>query len=435
MDRKEPKNELYLYDTHVENFFIGDYLPSAPGDAVKVYLYALMYADIKRPLRREEIAKALNLSTETVDDVWMYWETRSVVRRIFPDPSDRSRYEIEFRRLKETVFRLNAPSRPADPSAAEAPDPAVTAAPEDVPDPLTDGAVRDMFRTIEEVTGEPVSDPKSIVDWIGRYGATPEMIAEAFRYAAVSRKKTRPSYVEAIVREWAERDLKTPEAIREHLEANDARHTLYRRVLRALGFYRNATEEEERMMDAWFDDWGFGIDKVLEACKKTAGIGNPNMKYINTVLRGWFRDEHGKDPASKEGALSDPADPSAVTAAFVRKRTAEYARLREEEEADAEKRRGAAFAKAPRLAEIEKERHALAMNLSRMALGATGFGAASAMKRRLESLEKEYRSILESIGLTPYDLEIHYACAKCRDTGYLEDGSRCECFTGGTPAR
>ncbi len=427
MNRKESKKQLYLYDTHVENYFIGEHLPSAPGDAVKVYLYALMYADIKRPLRREELAKALSLSVSTVDDAWTYWEVRGVVRRTFPDPADRTAYEIEFLRLKETFYvRPDSESRAFVDEEDENGEPAEPAA---EPNPLADEAVREMFRTIEEVTGEPVGDPKTVADWLSRYDTTPEAIAEAFRYAAVSRKNTRPSYVEAIVREWADKGLSTPEAIRDHLEAHDARHALYRRVLRALGLYRNATEEEKRMMDAWFGDWGFGIDKVLEACKKTAGIGNPNIKYIHSVLRSWFRDEHGTDPASKEGPLTDPDDPSKVTAAFVRKRTAEYEALRAKEEADAERRREAVYAKFPRVREIEQERHALAMNLTRLALGGTGFGASSAMRKRLDALEQEKKRILDEAGLAPDELEIRYTCPKCRDTGYLEDGTRCTCFT------
>ncbi|MBR5741491.1 MAG: DnaD domain protein, partial [Firmicutes bacterium] len=256
----------------------------------------------------------------------------------------------------------------------------------------------------------------------------PETIVEAFRYAAVSRKKTRVSYVEKIVEEWAGKGLLTADAIREHLEAHDERHALYRRVLRALGFYRNATEEEERLMDAWFDDYGFPIGRVLEACKKTAGIANPNLKYVNTVLRGWYRDEHGTDPASKEGPLEDPADPSRVTAAFVRKRMAEYAALREEEEADAERRREAVYAKYPRVKAIEEEIHTLSMQATRMALGGTGLGAAAATQSRLAALEREKKEILGKAGLTPADLAIRYTCEKCRDTGYLDDGSRCDCF-------
>ncbi|MBR5741802.1 MAG: hypothetical protein IKX91_04525, partial [Firmicutes bacterium] len=113
MNRKELKKELYLYDTHVENFFIGEHLPYAPGDAVKVYLYALMYTDIDRAIRRSELAKALGISPETVDDAWAYWEQRNVIRRIYPDPADRSVYDIEFLRLKELIYGAKGGTMPA----------------------------------------------------------------------------------------------------------------------------------------------------------------------------------------------------------------------------------------------------------------------------------------------------------------------------------
>lgn len=407
--RKETKKEIYLYNTGVENLFIAEFLPAAPGDAVKVYIYALMFTGLHKTLSNEQIARVLKLSVSDVEDAWAYWEKAGLVTRVYDGDS----YDIEFVRLKEKLYgRKNEDFSLGDEE-------------EETTSPLADESIHDMFISIEEIIGQPLSDVTSIYGWIDKYGASPETIVEAFRYAAVSRKNTRTSYVEAIVKEWAEKGLLSAEKIQEHLEAHDVRHTLYRRVLRSLGLYRNPTEEEERLIDSWFDELGFDITRVLDACSKTAGISNPNIKYINTVLRGWYRDEHGMDPSSsKEEAAGS------VTAAFVKKRMAEYVALREAEEADAEMRRNAVYEKFPRVKEIEEEMHSLAMNVSKMALAGHGLGASAAMKRRIEALEIEKNNILASCGLTPEDLEVHYTCAKCRDTGYLEDGSRCDCFVG-----
>ena len=42
--KTERIKDFYLLATEVENIFINEYLPQAPGDYVKVYLYALLYA-------------------------------------------------------------------------------------------------------------------------------------------------------------------------------------------------------------------------------------------------------------------------------------------------------------------------------------------------------------------------------------------------------
>ena len=43
-------------------------------------------------------------------------------------------------------------------------------------------------------------------------------------------------------------------------------------------------------MDSWFDEMGFKMDKVLEACSMTAGISNPNLKYVNSILDNWRKE-------------------------------------------------------------------------------------------------------------------------------------------------
>ena len=40
--QKKKKNNIYLYQTSVDNMFINDLLPMAPGDYVKVYMFGLI---------------------------------------------------------------------------------------------------------------------------------------------------------------------------------------------------------------------------------------------------------------------------------------------------------------------------------------------------------------------------------------------------------
>ena len=39
---REKIRDFYLLATDVENIFINEYMPAAPGDFVKVYLYGLL---------------------------------------------------------------------------------------------------------------------------------------------------------------------------------------------------------------------------------------------------------------------------------------------------------------------------------------------------------------------------------------------------------
>ncbi len=49
------------------------------------------------------------------------------------------------------------------------------------------------------------------------------------------------------------------------------------------------------MMDLWFDQMGYSMERVIEACTKTAGIPNPNFKYVNSVLENWKNEAEEKN--------------------------------------------------------------------------------------------------------------------------------------------
>ena len=56
----------YLKDTGIENIFINEYMTQAPGDYVKIYILALMYAKMGADISNEAIAKSVGVEEEDV---------------------------------------------------------------------------------------------------------------------------------------------------------------------------------------------------------------------------------------------------------------------------------------------------------------------------------------------------------------------------------
>ena len=73
--------------TPVENMFILEYMPAAPGDFVRVYLYGLMlchHPEIDEGL--DAVAKALRIEPEAVLSAYRYWEREGLVVRLSDNP-------------------------------------------------------------------------------------------------------------------------------------------------------------------------------------------------------------------------------------------------------------------------------------------------------------------------------------------------------------
>ena len=403
--KKEKINDYFLLDTSVENIFINEYMASAPGDFVKVYMFARMYADLDTELTNEEIAKHLGLDHEDVLKAWTHWEKMGVVRKLRKNPDDKFDYDIEFVVLKEQLYgeknsRKHFSAGIADNTLLE------------------DKEIKDMFTEIEKISGRVINGTEmmEIRSLINDWNATPEVIVYGYAYC-IQKNKRNIKYITAVISSWLREGLRDVIAVEKYLSENDKKQHLYRRVFQALGFARNATEEEKRIMDTWFETMGFSLDKVLTACGKTSGISSPNINYVNKILVNWYEEEKGRDAGIRKD----------LTTGDIMKY---YEALRIRDEQEAEARRAQVYERVPRIREIEEEINSSSAEISKIIISdrVDRKKAMEEIRSRVDSLNMEKAFLLTDNGFEMDFMDIKYRCPKCKDTGMLETGEKCQCF-------
>ncbi len=399
---REKVNDYFLLDTPVENLFINEYMKAAPGDYVKVYLFALMHAGLDVKLTNADLARALGLEPEDVLKAWTYWEKQNLIRKHMKGSESGFDYDVEFLMLKEQLYGQQ--------TAPQASVQTISRLMEDPP-------VKQMIMDIEQVFGRVFSSSElqKILSWIEDYQMLPETIAYAFSYARKQRK-TSLKYVQALVQDWGSRGLADVASVEEDLGKKDRRHTMQRRVFQALGFSRNATEEEQRIIDSWFDDLGMSLETVLDACSRTSGISSPNINYVNKVLQNW----------NKEGKTEKPA----TDAPGGREIMEYYDLLRRTEEEEARQRTEEVYAKVPKIRGIDDEITGLNRELSRIIISDTvdKKKAGARIRQEMERLNMEKAFLLTENDYELDYMDIHYTCPLCKDTGMLETGEKCQCY-------
>ena len=399
---REKIQDYFLLDTPVENIFINEYMKSAPGEYVKVYLFALMYAGLDTELTNADVAKHLGMEPEDVLKAWTYWEKQNVIRKHMRGSESGFDYDVEFVVLKEQLY-----GQPAAPVSAV----------QSIGQVMEDPPIRQMITDIEQITGRVFSSSEiqKILSWIEDYQMLPETITFAFSYARKQRK-TSLKYIAALIRDWGSRGLQSREAVEEDLARNDRRNAMQRRIFQALGFSRNATEEERRIIDSWFDEMGMSMETVLDACSRTSGISSPNINYVNKVLQSWH-----KEGRSEKGESDAPSG---------REIMEYYDLLRQKEEREAEQRRREVYRRVPKIKEIEESVNGLSSELSRIIISdmVDKKKAGARIREEMESLNMEKAFLLTENEFELDYMDIHYTCPECKDTGILETGEKCQCY-------
>ena len=396
---KSKTKDYYLLTTDVENVFINEYMPEAPGDFVKVYLYGLFCAEHGMELKLSIMAAALKMTEDRAAEALEYWKEQKLIE-YYEDGGDQV---VTFANLRERLYS-GENERPVTGNEESGED-------------ADERDFRELIEFAEAVVGRPLNarELREINSWDSEVGATREVIREAFEYCSEI-GKTSINYISKVILGWTKEGLKTSHDVTEYLDRVSERQSVYRRILNTIGLKRNITEAERRMVDSWFDDMHFSLERIMEACEKASFTQSPNLKYINKILENWKQeaDDMGRDVNQRV----------TVTQTTLNKY---YEYLRNQAEIRAEGRRQEVYNNLPEIRQIDMNLQQLSSKISRGLLGGSTRQDIDSIKKEIRDLEKDRAILLTENNYALDYTDIKYLCSKCGDTGIDENGQRCSC--------
>ena len=257
--------DIFLHRTKIENLFISEYLPDAPGDYVKVFLFGLMYAQYELTPDRSELSRLLGLSEDEIAEAWIYWESRGLVKILRERSGDDEISHVIFlSKIEELYGKADEPK--AETAHAEAGSSAEEEVPlyvsiddmdfdEEISDRLIDRRLRDLYEKYQVTTGRTISrqEVSKIEDAVKVYGIEPDIFDFAIDYCA-DLEKYSIDYIFKVALRWTEEGCCTVEDAKRLLDRHSRRNDGYRQVFRALGFNRLPAPIDREIMDRWFDE-------------------------------------------------------------------------------------------------------------------------------------------------------------------------------------
>lgn len=247
-----------LFDsTPVENMFITEYMLRAPGDFVKVYLYALMLCYHPTPrMSLSSMARDLDMTEEDVE------RCVQILGAGRAGPSG-------WRQSRE-LHAVQFETADADTGGKSG-------------DKLYNQKFIEEAERILKRTLQP-EEINLINDWIQVLELPEEVVLMLLQIEMEnSRGRVSISIAGRRAKEWAQSGIRTVDDVEKIVVMGREREQQLRKLLARLGQRRAPSEDEKDMYKTWIDEWGFTPEAVQEACRETTK-GTPTMAYLNGIL-------------------------------------------------------------------------------------------------------------------------------------------------------
>lgn len=304
-------NSLDISDTLISNKFIDEYMPSANGTYVKVYITLLrMLSGHSAGASVSGIADVLDIMENDVLRAFSYWEKQSLLsvkrskNNIITDLTVISPETLSTPSNISVVFNSFAGNETDDNASLFN-----TIAGND----FEKTAEKDEFKWIAGIVEKYMEHPLQMNDvevlayMYETLQFSPDLIFHLYEYC-ISRGKKNSRYIQTVALNWAKEGVDTVEKALAHTSKFDSD---YMEVMRSFGLNQPPAPAQKQYIDIWLT-YGFSEGVIKEACNRTMiAINEPSFKYANGILENWHElgvkslEDVKKADAGRAARLSD----------------------------------------------------------------------------------------------------------------------------------
>ncbi len=291
---EKDQQALYFGVTALENVFITEYMPSAKGEYVKVYLTALYYSQgAINPITVKGMAKMLEMQENDVEAALRYWERRSLMARVQEDPPTYKLFSIAQRML--TGQDLN----------------------HDVDKEYTDFAesVYAIFRDKRKVRPSEIS---LAYEWVQDLGLSKEAVFMLLNHMAMTGGiQFSFKRAQTLAVKMQEEKVKTFEDAERFLLYYGEIQKGTQNLVRRLGQKRLPTEDELILYRKWRRVYLFEEEGILSACALTTAGAQPTFKYLDGILTRIYKETNARTKEQVDKYLRQQDKESELVSEFL----------------------------------------------------------------------------------------------------------------------
>lgn len=282
----DPINESLLFSyTSLPDIFFTEYFSQASSDSIKVYLYLLFLSKYNKDVKINDLSKKLELPLKVIQDSIKYWESEGVLIRKSSGYELANLQELELRKLYKPKVSLSA---------------------ESIKQTEKNQYRAKAIETINNEFFQGVMSPSWYGDidlWFSKYSFDEEVMIALFRYC-YERSALHKNYIQVVAEAWAKNNIKTFSDLDKYYEKQESLAKIGKTIAKKLGINRQLSQYEMSYIEKWVVDFGYDLNIIEIALKKTTSKTNPSFDYIDKLISCW-NERNLRTPEAVEKFIAD----------------------------------------------------------------------------------------------------------------------------------
>lgn len=267
MKLEQPEVPLLFSETVVPDIFFAEYLSQMPANSVKVYLYMIFLSKYKKDIKLNDMSKKLALPLKDLNDAISYLDSNGFITK-------KENGYILANLQEMTLHKLYTPN--------------LTASPEKVADVAKNRARAQVITHINNAYFQGIMGPSWYNDidlWFTKYNFDEQVMIALFEYC-FSRSALHKKYVQTVAEAWGNNKIQTWNDLDLYYQKQEKLVKIKKTIAKKLG-KSTLTQYEEAYIEKWVIDFGYELNIIEIALKRTTFKANPTFEYFNNIITDW----------------------------------------------------------------------------------------------------------------------------------------------------
>ncbi len=276
MKLEQKEKSLLFSETMIPDIFFSEHLSQIPGDYLKIYFYMVFLSKYGKDIKVNDISKKLNLPLKVITDGVAYLEKNGLLLK-------KSTGFILVDLQEATLNNLYQPN--------------LTPSKETVEQTAKNQSRAKAIDHINNMYFQGIMGPSWFNDidlWFKKYNFDEQVMITLFDYC-YNRSALHKNYVQTVAEAWGANNIHTWNDLEAYDQKRQKLQILKRDIAKKLGKRSGLTQYEEAYIENWVLDFGYDMNIIEIALKKTTSKQAPTFDYIHHIISDWH-DRNLKTP-------------------------------------------------------------------------------------------------------------------------------------------